>query len=141
MKKTLQLLIIVILILGAPKVYAQNAVEKQVLIIGLFLDDKGYELTHNIEFANLRNGSYDDYYFTLERWNDYQIFSVCDGDCGDIDLRLYDENNNLVASDTKADDTPAVAISPKWTGRFRLRVTMYNCRYNPCKFGLAVFGK
>lgn len=141
MKKILHLLIIMMLIFSTLKIYAQNTVEKQVLIIGLLLADRGYELTHNLEFANLRNGAYDDYYFTLERWNDYQIFSVCDGDCGDIDLRIYDENNNLVASDTKVDDNPMVAVSPKWTGSFRLRVTMYNCRYSPCKFAIAVFGK
>ena len=45
------------------------------------------------------------------------------GDGGtDLDLYVYDENGNLVASDT--DDTDACVVSwvPRWTGRFIIRV-------------------
>lgn len=120
---------------------AQDVVEDQVLRIGLLLALENYELTHDIKFASLYNGRSDDYYFSLSKGWQYQIIAVCDGDCGDIDLCLYDEYGGEIDCDTASDDKPMVAATPRWTGRFRLRVKMYDCRINPCKFGIAVFGK
>lgn len=118
-----------------------DVVDKQILAIGIGLVEYDYELTHEIKYGSLRNGQSENYYFYLNRGDDYAIFAVCDGDCGDMDLRVYDENGNLVASDTSTDDRPMVTVSPRWSGSFKLRTTMYNCRYNPCRFGIGVFGK
>lgn len=119
----------------------RNVVEQQVLQIGLILALDGYEITHEITYASLNDNRYDNYYFTLDRGWDYKIYAVCDGDCGDIDLCLFDENGNEIDCDETTDDKPLVSVSPRWTGRFRLKVTMYECRINPCRFGIAVFGK
>ena len=46
-----------------------------------------------------------------------------DGDnYSDLDLFVYDENGNLVASDTDSLDFCYVAWVPKWTGNFRVQV-------------------
>lgn len=44
---------------------------------------------------------------------------------GDIDILVYDENNNLITQDTKTDHVPVVRWTPKWTGMFRIEVR--NC--------------
>ena len=118
-----------------------DIVEKQVLQIGVLLALDGFELTHDVKFASLYDNRYDNYYFSLNRGVDYKIYAACDGDCGDIDLCLYDENGNEIDCDETSDDKPLVEVRPKWTGRFRLKVTMYDCRINPCKFGIGVFGR
>ncbi|RMG22671.1 MAG: hypothetical protein D6730_15995 [Bacteroidetes bacterium] len=121
---------------------AQNdIVEKQVMQIGLLLALDGYELTHEIEYDNLNEGRYDNYYFSLRQGWSYKIYAVCDGDCGDIDICLFDENGNEIDCDETSDDTPIVSVTPRWSGRFRLWVKMYDCDISPCRFGMAVFGK
>lgn len=44
-----------------------------------------------------------------------------DGDT-DLDLYIYDENGNLVASDTDDTDDCMVRWVPRWTGRFVIKV-------------------
>ncbi len=70
-----------------------------------------------------------------------RYFAVCDNDCEDLDLYVYDGNNNEIARDWGQDDYPVLTILPLVTGLFKVKVVMYNCVINPCKFGLAVFGK
>jgi hypothetical protein len=38
---------------------------------------------------------------SLEQGIPYSILAVCDQDCGDIDLNLYDENSNLISADSR----------------------------------------
>ncbi|WP_013630012.1 hypothetical protein [Rubinisphaera brasiliensis] len=48
----------------------------------------------------------------------------------DLDLYVYDENGNLIASDTDNSDLCVVRFSPKWTGRFRIVVKNLGTVYN-----------
>jgi hypothetical protein len=52
-----------------------------------------------------------------------------DGDT-DLDLYVYDENGNLVASDTGSSDTATVSWTPAWTGNFRVQVRNLGNVYN-----------
>lgn len=133
-------LILILLLLHNYSINAQSVIERQILAIGLILRLEGYELTHNIRTGYLRTGEVTNYYFNLSSGRNYIIYAVCDEDCGDIDLCLFDENDNEISCDNKTDSMPFVNVTPRWTGSFRLRVRMYNCRVNPCKFGIAVFG-
>ncbi len=45
-----------------------------------------------------------------------------DGDT-DLDLYIYDENDNLIVKDDDRTDRCAVQWTPKWTGKFRVNVT------------------
>jgi hypothetical protein len=132
---------VVFLLLLASVAQGQDVVRKQVLNVGLTLASEGYELTHDIKFASLNDGRYDSYYFTLDRGTSYKICAVCDEDCGDLDLCIFDENGNEIECDESDDDLPIVSVSPKWTGRFRLWVKMYDCDIDPCRFGIAIFGR
>jgi hypothetical protein len=44
-----------------------------------------------------------------------------DGD-SDLDVYVYDELGNLIASDEDGSDQCLVAFTPRWTGRFTIRV-------------------
>ncbi|MEO1570261.1 MAG: hypothetical protein AAFU51_03240 [Bacteroidota bacterium] len=48
----------------------------------------------------------------------------------DLDFYLYDENGNLVASDTDYTDVGYFSFRPLWTGPFRLRVRNLGNVYN-----------
>ncbi|HRD73457.1 MAG: hypothetical protein E6Q42_05380 [Dechloromonas sp.] len=118
-----------------------DVVQSQLDAVKDFAERKGYEGTHNEHIDRLGQGASDDYTFQLQEGRDYLIVSVCDQDCSDLDLTLYDENNNEIATDTSTDDAPVVEVSPRWSGKFRLNVTMYACSNAPCYYGISVMGK
>src|SRR5689334_19047666 len=52
-----------------------------------------------------------------------------DGDT-DLDLYVYDENGNLICSDTDYTDQLICSWSPRWTGMFRIEVRNLGNVYN-----------
>jgi hypothetical protein len=75
----------------------------------------------------------------LEEGVSYAIVGVCDKDCGDIDLALYDENDSQVSLDEERDAYPIVEVTPQWTGDFNLKVDMPNCPASYCYYGIGLF--
>ncbi len=57
------------------------------------------------------------------------IYVRGDGDT-DLDLYVYDENGNLIDSDTDSGDTCLCSFTPKWTGRFTIKVKNLGAVYN-----------
>jgi hypothetical protein len=103
--------------------------------------DGDYELTHDPYGDTLSSRQNDSLLLNLDQGIDYAIVGVCDQDCRDIDLRLYDQNGNLIDSDTGYDDYPYIRVTPRWTGRFKLKVSMVSCSSNPCYYGIGTFGR
>jgi hypothetical protein len=78
---------------------------------------------------------------TLEAGGDYRIIGVCDNDCADLDLFLYDENNNLISQDNATDATPIVSVTPQWSGAFTAQAVMHSCTVQPCYYALVLYGR
>ena len=57
--------------------------------------------------------------------NKYLLIAAGNEHVRDIDILLHDENHNKIATDSANDPTPIVSVSPKWSGKFHARVTMY----------------
>jgi hypothetical protein len=132
--------------LGAQRTRSNNINEweRQVAFL-LAADDEaasrlGLTPTHDPYANQLRNNTYDDVTVLLRAYKTYRIAGVCDADCTDLDFKLYDENWNLIDSDTEPDDTPEVDVTPEHTATFHLRVIMVRCRINPCWYGVRVYG-
>ena len=60
------------------------------------------------------------------------IYVNGDGDT-DLDLYVYDENGNLIDSDTDYGDTCLCSFTPRWTGRFTIKVKNLGNVYNRYK--------
>jgi len=101
----------------------------------------GYEKTHQYVIDALRQGQVDSFDVTLQKGWDYAIASVCDEDCSDIDVTLYDQGGNLIDLDDSEGDLPMVEVRPRWSGVFTVRVRMYSCYSSNCVYGIGVFGK
>ena len=99
------------------------------------------DITHKPFIGDLGHESYEDITVNLRKGVTYVIVGVCDEDCSDFDLRLYDENGNLIAKDTKRDSTPVVAVTPSWNARFTVRSIMVRCSNAPCRYGIGFFGR
>lgn len=63
-----------------------------------------------------------DTYTVRFRGGEYaEIAVIGDGDC-DLDLYVYDENGNLIDSDTDRSDRCLVSFTPRWTGEFFIKI-------------------
>lgn len=102
---------------------------------------EGFRRAFDDHYDLLENQARDEYTFELRSGREYFIASVCDQDCSDIDLKLFDENDNVIAEDDSEDDAPIVKVTPRWSGKFRLGVTMYDCASEPCYYGITVMGR
>lgn len=105
------------------------------------LSNKGYEQTHETQIGSLHDDENDSFTLTLHAGTTYALVGVCDNDCKDLDLVLYDADDNQVDSDIENDDVPIVQVSPKETQRYRVKVIMANCQTNPCWYGIGVYGR
>ncbi|HVY84370.1 MAG TPA: hypothetical protein VG943_04500 [Caulobacterales bacterium] len=78
---------------------------------------------------------------TLRAGTDYRFVGVCDSNCHDLDLRLYDSNNQLIAEDTMTDDVPVLHVVPRATGVHSMEVSMYRCAGANCYYAVNVYSR
>jgi len=104
------------------------------------VEKQGYGMSH-APYVDKLSGGKDELRLTLQRDVEYTIIGVCDKECGDVDIRLYDENNNLVDEDVSANMTPTVRVNPQWTGRFTVQVEIYRCTRTPCYYAVGILAK
>jgi hypothetical protein len=119
----------------------RREIRAQLNLVEAAMGPHGFEKTHDYKIDTLRRDRTDAFTVRLRKGVNYRIVAVCDRDCGDIDVTLFDENNNQVAKDTETDDYPIVRIVPRWTGQFKIHIRMYDCKVSPCFYGVGVFGK
>ena len=101
----------------------------------------GYTRTHKPFIDKLADNRSDNITINLRAGTSYGIVGVCDRDCRDLDIVLYDSAGNRIASDFKKDDTPFIRINPNRSGAYRIRVKMANCNTNLCYYGVGAFGR
>lgn len=89
--------------------------------------------------GTLRDGRSTEIEYTLERNVSYTFLGVCAADCSDLYLELLDASGAPVARDVLSDHLAAVRITPESSSVYRLRVSMNQCDWENCSFGIGVF--
>lgn len=77
--------------------------------------------------------------YTLDAGVSYTFLGVCAADCGDLNFELLDESGVAVAHDSLLDHLATVRVDPPSAGVYRLRISMNQCDWGDCSFGVAVF--
>lgn len=85
----------------------------------------------------LNHGRSDFHRVYLQAYETYRFRAVCDADCSDLDLRLRNSANVVVAEDVLSDDVPVFLFTPRISGPYYLEVLMYECSLNPCLYDVA----
>ncbi|MBD2458721.1 hypothetical protein H6G80_32255 [Nostoc sp. FACHB-87] len=116
-------------------------VRNQLVKAAIASDLDGYTLTHEPTIDTLREGRSHYININLRAGMSYGIVGVCDSDCQDLDISLYDHRGNLIASDLQDDDIPVISLNPSRSGRYQIQVDMANCNANTCYYGIGVFGQ
>ena len=120
--------------------YGQQILDRLVTVEQAFAA-QGFQRISAPVHGQLQQGAYSNTPVTLEVGGDYRIIGVCDSDCGDFNLILYDQNNNVVSQDVLADATPIVSVTPQWSGPFTAQAVMQNCTVQPCYYALVLYGR
>ena len=122
---------------------AQNRWEREVRaelsnatsVLGLL----SMEPSHEPITVNLRNNTYEEIKYNLDAGQQYVFVGVCDEDCVNMHLQLYDGHHNLVDSDYEQGGYPVVSTSVGHSGNFYLRVIMHGCSDEPCWGGVGAY--
>jgi len=70
---------------------------------------------------------------TLKAGQPYKILAAGDSDARDVDVEIIDEDGKVVAKDADLDATAVVNFTPKTSGKYQVRVRLYDSRSNvPC---------
>lgn len=122
--------------------YGQNQYEQQVLQqlqhASFAFTSAGY--TPIIaDGGSLGQGETMTFTVTLQTGSSYMLMGVCDQDCRDLDLALYDGYGNLISADETEDDAPVVDVTVTTGGDFTLEVTMYQCSEDICYYGVGLY--
>lgn len=102
---------------------------------------QGFARVGEPNVGQLRQGQSFNVPATLETGTEYRIIGVCDNDCGDLDLVLYDQSSNMISQDTLVDAAPVVSVAPQWTGPFTVQARMHQCTVEPCYYALVLYGR
>jgi hypothetical protein len=81
------------------------------------------------------------YTVMLRAGQDYRIVGVCDSRCGNLDLRLFAANNQLIAQDVLRDAVPVIHVRPVATGNYDIEAIMAQCDQAPCWFAFNVYSR
>jgi len=79
--------------------------------------------------TNVRAHGTDQYRIRFRAGQTAIVTAIGDGDT-DLDLYVYDENGNLIDSDTDYTDNCVCTFTPRWTGTFTIRVVNRGGVYN-----------
>ena len=74
-------------------------------------------------------GYTDTWTFTFTGGKEAYVIVSGDGDT-DLDLYIYDENGNLIDSDTDETDDCVCSFTPRWTGKFYIKIKNRGRVYN-----------
>ena len=81
------------------------------------------------------------YTVMLRAGQDYRIVGVCESRCGNLDLRLFAANNQLIAQDVLRDAVPVIHVRPVATGNYDIEAIMAQCNQAPCWFAFNVYSR
>ena len=81
------------------------------------------------DYSSVNGKSHVDYTASFVAGELAEVLVSGDGDT-DLDLYVYDSNNNLIASDTDYSDDCYVRWVPAWTGRYTIRIVNRGPLYN-----------
>ncbi len=69
----------------------------------------------------------------------YMALAVCDDDCSDIDLAVFDGSEKALDRDVLEDAFPVVDFSVPRKGDYSFVASMVECSYEPCYYAIQLF--
>ncbi|MEN8376812.1 MAG: S1C family serine protease [Gemmatimonadota bacterium] len=100
-------------------------------------EESGFVAIHEPEIAMIDQGQNYTVKFEYDGPHDeVAIAAVCDGDCADLDLAVYGEDGEVIATDTEPDARPILTFQVHRAGVAKVVVYMAACSAEPCAFSV-----
>ena len=115
-----------------------DSIAEQISGVTDAMSEEGWVM-ESIVMSKLNENSEDTWSFVPVRGQRYRLVAVCDQDCPDIDLFIYDSHENLVDSDEEEDAYPVATISSADGNSYDYTVKMYSCTAEPCYYALGIY--
>ena len=139
------LLVVALGFATATEALAQNTFQQQVRTYltraASGVVQQGYSADRDPVTGSLNGGARESMMINLTGGTRYALVGVCDNDCTDVDLRIWDPSGTKLAEDILVDDTPVLEFTATTTGQYRVSVEMATCSTNPCYWGFQVFSR
>jgi hypothetical protein len=136
----------VILTLGPISAPAANTMTRWEALVrtklaaaALFLNFVDAHWAYKPYIGAIGDNTYFDVRVPLNRGVSYTLIGVCDDDCRNLSMRMYDADGEYLGKSAGRTVTPDLEITPEETQRFTVRISMNRCDAEPCYFGLGVF--
>jgi hypothetical protein len=124
---------------------AQNTYQQQIIRqltqAATAVQGQGYAADRAPVMGSLNDDAQEGVLIQLNAGMHYAILGVCDNDCTDVDLRVFDPLGNMIGEDILVDDHPVVEFTAGTTGQYRANVIMATCNTNPCYYGVQVYAR
>jgi type II secretory pathway pseudopilin PulG len=126
----------------APPVHAQDQWAQQIQQLFDKANDQmqsnGYHVDSPIHMGTLKASTSERITLHVTGGGKTQIMGICDTDCSNIDLILYDNAGNVLSKDLEADDVPIVEREGG-AADLQLEVRMVKCTTDPCRYGVRAY--
>ena len=121
------LLMAALLLLPMQPLHASAAgAERNAKILFDALRTRGWHVRDSYSYGFLKRGAYTVIQTQLLAGNHYKICAAGCEDAADVDISVFDENENLIDGDHDNSVLAVADITPKWSGTFYVKVTMYD---------------
>ena len=90
-------------------------------------------------FGSLNSGGSDTFVLPVHGAVYYRFHGVCDTDCSDLDIRIYNMSGALLAEDVMDDDMPITDLAPDVDGHVQVEVSMIQCSAEPCFYAVEAY--
>ncbi len=101
----------------------------------------GFSLAQDYHINLLTAGESARVSVSLQGGISYQIVGAADNDCNDLDLTLYDAQDNLLDTDIALDALPWLVVTPNASGTYVVEVDMVECTTSDCYYGFGIFAE
>lgn len=100
-----------------------------------------YERSTGSNMSYMNQGEYESYIVELPSAGSFEIVAVCDRDCDDISLDVYDSSKTKIAMNRSKTDFPIVRfdINDPFDTTVKVHVNMNRCHKNPCEYGIEIY--
>lgn len=100
-----------------------------------------FEASSDVLVGELEASSEKDLTISVRSDVEYVVIGMCDADCADLDLTIYDGEDEEVAADIEVDDYPVLRFTPTDDGVWTIQVSMVDCDADTCVFGVQGYAR
>jgi hypothetical protein len=125
---------------GQAAVY-RNTLDRQMATATEHYQGQGFSLAGGPYYGSTAVGERQRFAFPVQVGFEYVFYGVCDQDCTDVDMRLFNAAEANLGQDVLTDDRPAIPFAATASGIVFIETAMATCSTATCFTSVQVYMK